>query len=168
MGMNVGGKKGGMNAEINVTPLVDIILVLLIIFMIAAPAFKPAFQVTLPKATKNKPLSADKKVLIVSIHKDGRVALGEDTYFDPKDQAKNWVVLSERLKVEAQNMLAKGLDLEADVEADRQISYQQLIKVLDTVRNADFKTLLRYDPVDKAKSPVGMLTGAGASAPTAP
>jgi biopolymer transport protein TolR len=64
-------------AEINVTPLVDVMLVLLIIFMVTAPLLTPGVKVDLPKANSAKALNP-KEPLVVSIGKDGRLAFGSD------------------------------------------------------------------------------------------
>ena len=64
-------------AEINVTPLVDVMLVLLIIFMVTAPLLTPGVKVDLPKAASAKALNP-KAPLIVSVARDGRVAFGAD------------------------------------------------------------------------------------------
>ncbi len=64
-------------AEINVTPLVDVMLVLLIIFMVTAPLLTPGVKVDLPKAASAKALNP-KAPLIVSVARDGRLAFGSD------------------------------------------------------------------------------------------
>jgi biopolymer transport protein ExbD/biopolymer transport protein TolR len=64
-------------AEINVTPLVDVMLVLLIIFMVTAPLLTPGVKVDLPKAASATALNP-KAPLIVSIGKDGELAFGAD------------------------------------------------------------------------------------------
>ena len=64
-------------AEINVTPLVDVMLVLLIIFMVTAPLLTPGVKVDLPKAASAKSLNP-KAPLIVSVGRDGRLAFGSD------------------------------------------------------------------------------------------
>lgn len=64
-------------ADINVTPLVDVMLVLLIIFMVTAPLLTPGVKVDLPKASSAKALNP-KDPLIVSIGKDGKLAFGSD------------------------------------------------------------------------------------------
>jgi biopolymer transport protein TolR len=65
-------------AEINVTPLVDVMLVLLIIFMVTAPLLTPGVKVDLPKAASATALNP-KAPLVVSIGKDGALALGADS-----------------------------------------------------------------------------------------
>jgi biopolymer transport protein TolR len=64
-------------AEINVTPLVDVMLVLLIIFMITAPMMTQGLEVELPEAT-TKPLPQQEEPLVVTIRKEGDVYLGKD------------------------------------------------------------------------------------------
>ncbi|MBA3949062.1 MAG: ExbD/TolR family protein [Acidobacteria bacterium] len=65
MAMDIGGAKGGLKADINVTPLVDVMLVLLIIMMLIAPMLQQGVPVTLPKAdnTNDKPETQDQTVL---------------------------------------------------------------------------------------------------------
>ena len=80
--MNVSGDAGDDElyrplAEINVTPLVDVMLVLLIIFMVTAPLLTPGVKVDLPKASSAQALNP-KTPLVVSVGKDGRIAFGSD------------------------------------------------------------------------------------------
>ena len=67
MAMDVGGAKGGLKADINVTPLVDVMLVLLIIMMLIAPMLQKGVPVTLPLAdnTVDKPETQDQTVVAV-------------------------------------------------------------------------------------------------------
>ena len=68
MSMDLGGAKGGVKSDINVTPLVDVMLVLLIIMMLIAPMLQQGVTVTLPKATNttDKPESPGQTVLAIS------------------------------------------------------------------------------------------------------
>ena len=74
MGMSAGGD-GELNSEINVTPLVDVMLVLLIIFMITAPMMNTGVDLTLPQVTAQK-LEDPEGKLVLSITKDKKVFLG--------------------------------------------------------------------------------------------
>src|SRR4051812_19373 len=85
MAMNTGGGHGGNRgrrsryrplAEINVTPLVDVMLVLLIIFMVTAPLMTSGVSVDLPK-TNAQPLTSDSEPLTVTIKADGTIFLQE-------------------------------------------------------------------------------------------
>lgn len=71
MSMDVGGAKGGIKADINVTPLVDVMLVLLIIMMIVAPMLQKGANVRLPQAanTADKPETSDQ--VVIAITSDG-------------------------------------------------------------------------------------------------
>jgi biopolymer transport protein TolR len=89
MGASLGGGAGGHSgrrgrrrrhapmSEINVTPFVDVMLVLLIIFMVAAPLLTGGVQVELPQAS-GRQLETNKEPLVVSVTKDGRVFLGQE------------------------------------------------------------------------------------------
>lgn len=85
MGMVVGGRpkrsqdsrfRRPLNSEINVTPFVDVVLVLLIIFMVAAPLMTVGVPVDLPK-TQTRPLSEKSEPVTITIQKDGQVYLME-------------------------------------------------------------------------------------------
>ena len=79
MGMSSGGDNNGMMAEINVTPFVDVMLVLLIIFMVTAPMMNQGVQVQLPKAAAEQ-LPTDEKALILSISQEGQYFMAEEDY----------------------------------------------------------------------------------------
>ena len=71
MSMDVGGAKGGVKSDINVTPLVDVMLVLLIIMMLIAPMLQQGVSLRLPTAdnTTDKPESADQTVIAIAANK---------------------------------------------------------------------------------------------------
>src|SRR6478752_6621989 len=75
MAMSSGGGDGELNAEINVTPLVDVMLVLLIIFMITAPMMNTGVSIDLPQVTAQNVEDPEGK-LVLSIAKDDKVFLG--------------------------------------------------------------------------------------------
>ena len=80
MGMSAGGSQGGPKSEINVTPLVDVVLVLLIIFMVVTPMLQRGKSVTLPKAAKveGENNSPDADPVILSITADKKTFLEQD------------------------------------------------------------------------------------------
>ncbi len=80
-----GGK--GLVGEINVTPFVDVVLVLLVIFMITAPMLQTGIQVDLPKATLD-PIPSDSKPTIVTIDRDGRIYVGKTEFLDSEIATK--------------------------------------------------------------------------------
>ena len=75
MAMDLG--KSGVRSDINITPLVDVVLVLLIIFMVTAPVLQSGIEVNVPKTRSVKEITEER--LVISINKDQRVFLGNDT-----------------------------------------------------------------------------------------
>jgi len=109
----------GELAEINVTPLVDVMLVLLIIFMIAAPMLHQGIPVSLPEAkAKSLPVRSENP-LILSINKDGMVYV-QETPIHPSQ-------LVDRLK----SILARRKDEMVYLKADRNLAYGKVIEVLN-------------------------------------
>ena len=113
--------KRGLMAEINVTPLVDVMLVLLIIFMITAPMMTTGLEVNLPK-TKAGELQAEKP-LLVTINAEGRVFINRQE-----------IPLS-RLGVWLREVRRKGLIREVNLKADRRCPYGVVAKVLAEIQS---------------------------------
>ena len=108
MAMSTGGSEDGIN-DINITPLVDVCLVLVIIFMVTAPMFsEPAIKVDLPTATTREGEEADKITLTLS--KDGEFAVDSDKFTDP-------VQMTEALRRKLAESDSKMIILRADREA---------------------------------------------------
>lgn len=104
------GQSEGMLAEINVTPMVDVMLVLLIIFMVSAPLMQQGIQVDLPK-TKSPSLSEQEKPVVLVINKNGGAEINGNVI--PAAQ------LSEKLKA----IFEKREKKEIFIQADKGISY---------------------------------------------
>jgi len=123
-GSSFGGQDEGFFADINITPLVDVVLVLLVVFMITAPViYQSAIKVQLPKAKSGD--SQEKSPFQFSITKDGQLALGSEKISD-------WNVLPDRIK-----KLATGKNLADEVamiSADQASSHGQVIKLMDILR----------------------------------
>jgi biopolymer transport protein TolR len=105
-------------ADINVTPLVDVMLVLLIVFMITAPMLATGMRVDLPRATMARPLDP-KEPLIVTVTKDARLYLGQD------EVAREHFLQVIRTKV------GNDLDRPIYVRGDRDVAYGDVIAVMD-------------------------------------
>lgn len=130
MAMSAGGgsSRGRRNrpaSEINVTPLVDVMLVLLIIFMVTAPMMTSGVNVDLPK-TDASPLNADTKPITVSMKADGNLYLGDDQV--SSDQ------LVDKLKELSQNDPAHRIF----VRADSHINYGQVMDVMGRITAGGF------------------------------
>ncbi|MFL5352709.1 ExbD/TolR family protein [Archangium sp.] len=82
MGMSVGGSQGGPKSDINVTPLVDVVLVLLIIFMVITPMLQRGKSVTLPKAAKveDEKKGTDPDPVILSVTADKKMFVEQDEF----------------------------------------------------------------------------------------
>jgi biopolymer transport protein TolR len=116
---NGDGDDDSVLADINVTPLVDVMLVLLIIFMIAAPMLHQGIEVALPRAeAPNLPLKVEDP-LVVSIDRDGGVYFRETRV--PADQ------LVDRLQAQ---LAARPQDT-VFLKGDREVAYGKVIEVLD-------------------------------------
>jgi biopolymer transport protein TolR len=105
-------------ADINVTPLVDVMLVLLIVFMITAPMLAAGMRVDLPRATAAQPLGS-KDPMIVTIAKDGTIYVGAD------EISPDQLVTSVRAKVGA------DLNRAIYVRGDRDVPYGRVVAVMD-------------------------------------
>jgi biopolymer transport protein TolR len=114
-------------SEINVTPLVDVMLVLLIIFMVTAPMMQSGIQVNLPAAeTKTNPSSGG---LILTVTKD--------RYIYMQDRNLNLYLLESQLKNYFHNREKKIVFL----KADKDVSYGYVISVMDIIKKAGIETV---------------------------
>lgn len=113
-------------AEINVVPLVDVILVVLIIFMVTAPMImKPSIAVNLPKSGSGDSTKPSK--LNITIGKTGELQL---------DGRK---VTEAEIKTTAQQEFAKNPEVQAIIAADKDVSHGQVVSILDAVKAAGVK-----------------------------
>ena len=124
MSMDVGGAKGGLKADINVTPLVDVMLVLLIIMMIIAPLLQQGVVLTLPAAVNavDKPDTQDQTV--VAIDSNSRL----------------WVNSLEVPEVDViprlQSILEDKTDRTVYLKGDKDAPYSAIMKMMDALRKA--------------------------------
>ena len=123
MGMSSGGGPGSTMSDINVTPLVDVMLVLLIIFMITAPLMNQGVEIDLPRASA-QPLEGDEDQLVLSIDKDLKHYLN-DNEIPFKD-------LQARLAAIAREAPGQPVF----VRADASIEYRYVIRAMAALKNA--------------------------------
>ncbi|HEY6553169.1 MAG TPA: biopolymer transporter ExbD [Vicinamibacteria bacterium] len=127
MSMAVGDKKGGAIADINVTPMADIMIVLLIIFMVITPMLEKGVDVKLPVAGNTKDRKDESKTITVAVRKDAVTFLNGirlDNQGDLTPQVK------ERLAD-----LPDGSKV-VYLKADEGLPYSEVMKVMDYVREA--------------------------------
>ena len=117
-----------MMAEINVTPLVDVMLVLLIIFMVTAPMLTQGVDVNLPQANA-KSMRADEERLVITVDANSRIFIGR--------QPVEFNRMSRTLKA----VVAQRTDRQVFFRADRAVPYGFVVKVIAEARNAGIEKL---------------------------
>ena len=127
MSMAVGGKKGGPVADINVTPMADIMIVLLIIFMVITPMLQKGVDVRLPLAANTKEKKDDPKTITVAVKKDSKTYLNG---IPLERQGDLTAQLKERLEDVAEGSRIVFL------KADEALVYSEVMKVMDLCREA--------------------------------
>ena len=129
MAMDLGGAKGGVKSDINVTPLVDVMLVLLIIMMLVAPLLQQGISVTLPKATNtvDKPEVQDQAVL----------AIGADKHLylnaKPIQEGELATKLNEFLENKKEKIVL--------IKADEEVEYSAVMGAMDQLRQAGIEDI---------------------------
>ena len=158
MGMAVGGDSGGPAHDINVTPLIDVVLVLLIIFMVLTPMMQKAHQVNLPAPadevakTVNPPKPSSQ--LILSVDKDKAIFLNQDA-----------VDIGE-LPSKVTSLLGASKDKILFFRCDPAIDYQYAVNVMDICRGAGVSTIgIITEDLKKATDAVPEDAAAGTEPP---
>lgn len=126
--MQLGSGNDQFMSEINVTPFVDVMLVLLIIFMVTAPMMVQGVDVDLPKAT-SKALKGSEDRLVISIDNDLKVFINE--------QVVNVEVLTQKLGAILENIGTKNVYL----SADKNVPYGIVVNVISKVKKAGVDSL---------------------------
>ena len=137
MGMSAGaggkasGRRGrrrrhGAIAEINMTPFIDVMLVLLIIFMVAAPLIATGVPLDLPQ-TGAKPINIDQKPITIAIDGKGQIFLQDQPTLEPDLVAK------------LQTVAKQGFEERIYVRGDRAVDYGRVASVMSTITAAGFK-----------------------------
>jgi biopolymer transport protein TolR len=135
MGMSTGGGGKQPLGEINVTPLVDVMLVLLIIFMVSAPMMNTGVDVDLPAAQAPQ-VQLDEEKLLLTVTKDQKVYLGRDEV--SYEKLEPTLLSNERMQREK----------ELYVQADETVPYGFVVKVIAIVKKAGITKLgLVTDPL---------------------
>jgi len=130
-------------SEINVTPMVDVMLVLLIIFMVSAPLLTVGVPIDLPQ-TQAKSLDQDKEPLTVSVKLDGEVFL-QNTEIKVDDLVP---------KLQAITQARGGLDERIYVRGDRKVDYGTVMRVMGRLSAAGFRRVALVTEVEQGSMPI--------------
>src|SRR3990170_7854265 len=125
---NGNGKDRRMMSDINIVPLVDVMLVLLIIFMVTAPLLTQGVDVNLPQANA-KALRSDEERLVITVDMNSRIFVGKQP------------VEFNRLSSALQAIVAARTDRQGYFRADRAVPYGFVVKVISEGRNAGVEKL---------------------------
>ncbi|MGB3866726.1 MAG: protein TolR [Xanthobacteraceae bacterium] len=147
MGMNVAGVSGGGRgrrrraapmSEINVTPMVDVMLVLLIIFMVSAPLLTVGVPLDLPQ-TQAKSLDQDKEPLTLSVNVKGQVFLNDTE-----------IAIDELVpKLKAITEARAGMDERIFVRGDKKVDYGTVMRVMGRLSSAGFRRVALVTEVEQ-------------------
>ena len=129
MSMAVGGDSGGVKSDINVTPLVDVMLVLLIIMMLVAPMLQQGVSVRLPQAgnTVDKPEQQGQTVIAIAANKQ--------TYLNAK------IVQEGELATRVNELLENKAEKIVLIKADEEVEYSAVMATMDQLRQAGIEDI---------------------------
>ena len=128
-------------SEINVTPFVDVMLVLLVIFMITAPILYQGVDVNLPKASSEPIPSKSQKNIIVTVNKEGKI------YIEKEELTLR--ELKARVKTLVRESGKKTSEQEIFLRADKQVPYGIVMEVMSNIKNGGIEKIgLITDPLE--------------------
>ena len=137
--MVYGGYSDRLMSDINVTPFVDVMLVLLVIFMVTAPMMMQGVDVSLPETT-SEPLVAKKENLIITINNKNQVYIN------------NYHVAFDFLQEKLKKILAGRENREVYLRADKEISYGFVVRVMSEIKAAGVEKLgMVTEPIHEKK-----------------
>jgi biopolymer transport protein TolR len=129
MSMDLGGAKGGLKADINVTPLVDVMLVLLIIMMLVAPMLQQGVSVKLPTASNTVDKPEVQGQTVIAIAKDKGI------YLNAKQIGEG------ELATKVTELLENAKDKIVLIKADEEVEYSAVMSAMDQLRQAGIEDI---------------------------
>lgn len=151
MGMDVGGKKGGVKSDINVTPLVDVVLVLLIIFLVTMPIMMRQITIEVPRTIdeRTEVIAKPSEQITVEIKADGAVMVTVGSSEETVNMSQVPVKVRKALE-------EKTGDKVVFVDADFEVKYDDVVALMDAVRGAGADKVALVDKEAKAQQNQGM------------
>ena len=129
MSMSTGGGGGALNADPNVTPMIDVLMVLLIIFMVIVPTSRKAIDVQLPDPNPQPSSAPNTSQIVLSVHPGGQYEINKE----PATAA----TLASRLK----QIYDPRPDKIIFIKGDANVTYQDIIRAMDISRGAGVKVI---------------------------
>ena len=129
MGMQVGDRKGGPMADINVTPLVDVVLVLLIIFMIVTPMLASPVEIKLPDSKKSEEAKDLGSRVVVFLSKDKKLFVGRET----TDKEHLVEAIGEAFKTKENRELL--------IKADAELTWRDVHEVMTVIKDGNIPNM---------------------------
>ncbi|MGB5991976.1 MAG: protein TolR [Desulfobacterales bacterium] len=137
--MAFGSDSDRLISDINVTPFVDVMLVLLVIFMVTAPMMMQGVDVALPETT-SQPLAANKENLVITINNQNKIFIN------------NYEVATDFLQEKLKKILEGRDNREVYLRADREISYGFVVRVMAEIKAAGVDKLgMVTEPISEKK-----------------
>ncbi len=128
MGFNTGRSRRGLVSEINVTPMVDVMLVLLIIFMVTAPMMTQGLEVDLPETTA-KSLRQKEEPIIITLDKEGKIMLGK-------------IEVGQALfRQQLEKQFGQDKEQPIFLKADKRVAYGVVVNIMAEIKAAGFDKL---------------------------
>ena len=128
--MAFGGSSGGVRSDINITPLVDVVLVLLIIFMVMTPSLLKEMDLTVPeKADVQMAVPTTTDQIVVSVNREGKIAINREP------------ILESALAARVHDLMAQRADKLIFFDIDDDANYGEVMHVMDVCRGAGTKVL---------------------------
>jgi len=128
MSMSTGGG-GGLNADPNVTPMIDVLMVLLIIFMVIVPTSRKAIDVQLPDPNPAPSVATNSTQIVLSVHPGGQYEINKE--------AQTAATIAARLK----ELYEIRPDKIIFIKGDPNVTFQEIIKAMDVARGAGVKVI---------------------------
>ena len=129
MSMDVGGAKGGLKADINVTPLVDVMLVLLIIMMLVAPMLQKGVDVKLPQASNSADKPETQEQTVIAINAQRQLYLN------------SVMVREDDLRQKITEVLESKKEKVVLIKADEEVDYGSVMAAMDQLRQAGIEDI---------------------------